>query len=101
MIASGPGRRNVTGLISVPSRIREVSRARPAQGQVMVGAEERVKAELLGGPGDRQQRAVVGALLWFGENPQLHVPILAAIRRFGQQIASASSRVAVFRSDAQ
>lgn len=31
LIASGPGSRNVAGDTSVPSRIREVSRARPAR----------------------------------------------------------------------
>ena len=87
-IASGPGRRNVTGVTSVPSRIREVSRPsaasvihasvepgaeRPfADAQVVVGAEERVEAELLGELRDREELVVGRALLRFGEDPQFH-----------------------------
>ena len=84
-MASGPGSRNVAGVTSVPSRIRLVSRASPASVtqasvgpgrplavahvQVVVGPEERVEAELLGGLGHAQQLLVVGALLRLGEDP--------------------------------
>ncbi len=44
--------------------------------QVVVGPEERVETQVLGRFGDPQQRRVVGALLWFGEDPQLHTGIL-------------------------
>ena len=87
-MASGPGSRNVAGVTSVPSRMRlrlagqggerhpGVGRAgQPvalAHRQVVVGAEERVEAELLGGPGDRQQVVVGRALLGLGEDAQVH-----------------------------
>jgi hypothetical protein len=37
--------------------------------QVVVGPEERVESQLLGGLGQPPQRGVVGALLWLGEYP--------------------------------
>ena len=92
-MASGPGSRNVAEVTSVPSRIRLVSRARPARViqasvgpgqavaahlQVVVGAEEGVEADLLGAPGDGEQVVVGGALLGLGEDPQLHAPTLAS-----------------------
>ena len=97
-IASGPGSRKVAAVIRVPSRIRLVSRASPAEGdpgvggpgqavaahrQVVVGPEEGVEAGLLGAPGDGQQVVVGGAHLGLGEDPQLHAPTLtsAAARR--------------------
>src|SRR3569833_964117 len=81
-MASGPGSRKVAAVISVPSRIRLVSRASPARvppasagpagaahGQVVVGTEERVEAGLLGAPGHREQVDKGGAHLGFGEDP--------------------------------
>ena len=69
-IASAPGKRNVTGVTSVPSRMRVVSRpsaasvihasVEPGPGvavadaQVVVGAEERVEAELARRAGRRR-----------------------------------------------
>ena len=89
-MASGPGWRNVIGVTSVPSRMRCVSRARPASVihasvgpgqavdvahlQVVVGPEEGVEAELLGGLGDGEELVVAGALLGLGEDPELHAP---------------------------
>src|SRR5690606_19421603 len=43
-----------------------------AHGQVVVGPEEGVEAEFLGGLCHAEEVVVVRALLWFGENPQLH-----------------------------
>ena len=94
-IASGPGSRKVAAVISVPSRIRLVSRARPARvtqasvgpgqavaahRQVVVGPEEGVEAGLLGAPRDGEQVVVRGAQLGLGEDPQLHGPTLASRR---------------------
>ncbi len=89
-IARGPGKRNVTGVTSVPSRMRVVSRrerrerhpgvgrTRPgialADALVVVGTEERVEAEALGAPGDREQLVVGRALLRLGEDAQSHAP---------------------------
>ena len=71
----------------MPSRIRLVSRARPASviqasvgpggrsvahRQVVVGAEERVEAGVLGGPGDGAAGRRTRALLGFGEDAQIH-----------------------------
>ena len=86
-MASGPGRRKVAEVTRVPSRIVDVSRAsptdswltlaglagHPAHGQEVVGAEERVVAGVLGGPGHPQLVVVVGALLGLDEDPQVHV----------------------------
>src|SRR5262249_33433407 len=100
--ASRPGRAKRAGATRAPQPARGGSPARPgggvpgvgrpgraraADGQVVVGSEERVEAEPLGGLGDRQERAVVGALLWFGEYPQLHAPILATAPRFRPRLA--------------
>ena len=85
-IASTPGWRNVALVISVPSRIVMVSRASPASvvqasvgpgrpstadRQVVVGAEERSEAELLGGADDREEVVVRRALLGLGHHPEL------------------------------
>ena len=96
-IASGPGCRKVALVISVPSRIVLVSRARPGQRdpgvarpgqpvaahrQVVVGAEERPEAEPLGLLRDPEEVVVRRALLGFGEDTELH----------GSQPASRSQR---------
>ena len=96
LIASGPGRRNVADVTSVPRRIVAVSRAMPAErhpcvgrarhpvaahGEVVVAAEERAEPEGLGAPGDGQEFAVGGALLRFGEDAkvgELHRGMLRA-----------------------
>ena len=90
-IASGPGRRNVTGDTRVPSRSVVVSRARPAsvihasvgpgqavaegEADVVVGAEVGVEAELLGEQRDRELVVVGRPLLGFGEDPEAHAPV--------------------------
>ena len=90
MIASGPGSRNVADVTSVPRRIVDVSRARPASvvqasvgpgqaagleraahRQVVVAAEEGAEAELLGALGDGEEVVVGRALLGLGEDPEL------------------------------
>ena len=43
-----------------------------AHREVVVGAEEGVEAELLGGSGDGEQVVVGGALLGLGEDPEVH-----------------------------
>src|SRR5262245_42399861 len=57
----------------------------------MVRAEERVETEFLAGPRDREQPAVVGALLRFGEDPEVHAPILNHAGGRGQPGASAAT----------
>ena len=88
-IARIPGWRKVADETSVPSLMRLVSRARPARvvqesvgpgqavarahPQVVVGAEEGVEAEVLGGLGDGELVVVGGALLGLDEDAQIHV----------------------------
>ena len=87
-IASGPGRRKVAEVTSVPSRIRDVSRASPARvtyesvgpgspGRVPIARKwsERKNASkpaLLGRPRDAQQVVVGRPLLGLGEDPEVH-----------------------------
>ena len=86
---AGPGWRNVADVTSVPRRIVDVvgdagqrhprvgrtwepaALERGAHRQVVVAAEERVKAELLGGLRQREQIVVRRALLGFGEHAEL------------------------------
>ncbi len=85
--ASGPGRRNVADVTSVPSRIRDVSRASPARvtyesvgpglarrphREEVVGPEERVETALLGRPRHPEQVVVGRPLLGLGEDPEVH-----------------------------
>ena len=96
-MASRPGLRNVADVTSVPRRMVEVSRARPASviqasvgpgqavavahHQVVVAAEEGAEAQRLGAPGDGQQVVVGRALLGFGEDAEvgeLHAAKLCA-----------------------
>ncbi|CAM5274284.1 hypothetical protein SHIRM173S_02957 [Streptomyces hirsutus] len=94
-MARTPGRRKVPAVIRVPSRMRLVW-ARPARViqasvgpgrpsgahlEVVVGAEEGVEAEVLGGLGDGEQGVVGGPLLGLGEDPEIHSPILPARTR--------------------
>ena len=89
MIASGPGKRNVADVTSVPRRMRrrvarEAGERRPrvrrtgqsriavAHREEVVGAEERVEAELLGASRDGEQVVVGRALLRFGEDAKSH-----------------------------
>jgi hypothetical protein len=46
----------------------------------VVGSEERVEAEFLGGQRYRAQRLIIGALLRFGEDPEFHGLILPGLR---------------------
>ena len=93
-MASTPGSRKVPAVISVPSRMRLVSRASPARviqasvgpgspsddahAEIVVGAEEGVEAEVLGGLGDGEQGVVARPLLGLGEDAKIHASILHA-----------------------
>ena len=48
-----------------------------AELQVVVGAEERVEAEVLRRPGDAAERRVAGPLLGLGEDPESHASMFA------------------------
>ena len=86
-LAKLPGCRNVTGETSAPSRIRSVSRARPARTAqasvvgwpagpgklgVVVGAEERLEAGRLGAPRDGELVLVRQALLGLDHQREAH-----------------------------
>ena len=101
-----PGNRNVTGLTSVPSRMREVSRPSPASviqasdeparpphdAEVVVGAKEPSKAKGFGRLGDPEQIVVGRAFLGLAEDMQLHSAHLRCCARthltIGMQIPS-------------
>ncbi len=102
-IASGPGSRKVADVTSVPSRIRDVSRASPARvtqesvgpgsparphREEVVGAEERVETALLGRPRHPEQVVVGRPLLGLGEDPEVHAAEATVSAPTGTEIAA-------------
>ena len=107
--ASGPGSRNVAELTRVPSRIRRGVAGEPGQGgpgvggpggavarhvQVVVGAEEAVEPQLLGGAGHREEVVVGRALLGLGEDPEVHPPTLGGGARACRGSAATNAQAA-------